>query len=269
MRARSIANGVLLHAFVYHPTTFPASLSRFILRFSSAYLPSRPTTYPSTLPFPERSQIVEGIASASRLRYPAFISSLLHPISSKAFAPDLALRGILPILEDTHPGHSNLVCEFSNLPLFSRSLILAYRCVPSSQRCLLLECCHRIRRERVQGSSKVLLSSGGRQRFGSIQEITQEVSALFPSVTPRADGIGSPESTLYRAALSTLTSSAFLSLSVGTAWSTICLFQKLLPGSFIPTKRFYLQVRLPLVVFLSRRLISFDCRDFWRVFGSL
>lgn len=38
-----------------------------------------------------------------------------------------------------------------------------------------------------------------------------------------------------------MTSSAFLSLSIGTAWGTICAFQKYLPSSFLPTDRFYLQ----------------------------
>lgn len=56
----------------------------------------------------------------------------------------------------------------------------------------------------------------------------------------------SPESGIFAAVTSTVTSSAFLSLSIGTAWSTICLIQKYLPNSFLPTKRFYLQVRSPL-----------------------
>lgn len=73
----------------------------------------------------------------------------------------------------------------------------------------------------------------------------------------------SPETTLYRMALSTLTSSAFLSLSIGTAWSTICLFQKLLPGSFLPTKRFYLQVSLLFLQLVRRSDFVMMRRDSW------
>jgi hypothetical protein len=29
-------------------------------------------------------------------------------------------------------------------------------------------------------------------------------------------------------------------MAIGTSWSSICLFQHLLPASFLPTKRFYL-----------------------------
>lgn len=51
----------------------------------------------------------------------------------------------------------------------------------------------------------------------------------------------SPETAVSSALSSTITSAASLSLSIGTAWSTICLFQHYLPNNFIPTKRFYLQ----------------------------
>lgn len=46
---------------------------------------------------------------------------------------------------------------------------------------------------------------------------------------------------MFKAIISTISSSAFLALSIGTAWSTICLFQTYLPRSLLPTKRFYLQ----------------------------
>lgn len=65
----------------------------------------------------------------------------------------------------------------------------------------------------------------------------------------------SPEGTIFKMALGTLTSSAFLSLSIGSAWSSICFFQHFLPNSFLPTKRFYLQVRCFLSSELTPKLI--------------
>lgn len=69
-----------------------------------------------------------------------------------------------------------------------------------------------------------------------IAAFTTKICAYISSSPPRR-----PEEGIYRALLSTITSSAFLSLSLGTAWSTICLFQHCLPNHFLPTKRFYLQ----------------------------
>lgn len=41
--------------------------------------------------------------------------------------------------------------------------------------------------------------------------------------------------------MTTLQSSAFVSLSISTGWATICLFQRLLPPTFLPQRRFLLQ----------------------------
>ena len=50
-----------------------------------------------------------------------------------------------------------------------------------------------------------------------------------------------PSTGLTRALSSTVLSSAMVSLSLGTAWSSICLFQQYLPRTFLPTKRWLLQ----------------------------
>ena len=37
-----------------------------------------------------------------------------------------------------------------------------------------------------------------------------------------------------------LRTTTFITMAIGTSWTSICLFQHLLPASFLPTKRFYL-----------------------------
>lgn len=98
-----------MHAFVFNPTSFPSSYSSLILRHSTAYV--HPPTHPLT-PWPTPSEIVSAIASSARSHYPPYHSPLLHPSSARAFAPDAYVRKILPILEETHPGHERLVCAF-------------------------------------------------------------------------------------------------------------------------------------------------------------
>lgn len=49
-----------------------------------------------------------------------------------------------------------------------------------------------------------------------------------------------PEQTLLRTISATLSGATFISGSIGVAWATICLFQRLFPAKFMPTSRFYL-----------------------------
>lgn len=115
-RYHRTANAILLHAFVYAPSTFPQAYSSFILRFSSAYLPSPPS---ASTPWPTPRALVDAIATSSHLHYPAFISPLLHPSSKKGFIVHVEgtgrkiLETIRPVLDDrAHPGHSRLTCAF-------------------------------------------------------------------------------------------------------------------------------------------------------------
>ena len=104
---------------MYDPSTFPAAYSNFILRYSSAYLPSRP--HPSlSATWPTRREIVDALAACTQLRYPACVSPLLFPnSSSKGFelpagvseGARQALEKIRPILDiSAHPGHGRLTC---------------------------------------------------------------------------------------------------------------------------------------------------------------
>lgn len=87
-----------------------------------------------------------------------------------------------------------------------------------------------------------------------MEETAKAVRTRLPSsaFNELTRGFHRPEESVYNAAMSTVTSSAFLSLSLGTAWGSICAFQHYLPNKLLPTKRFYIQVRSqPRAVFLS------------------
>lgn len=108
----ALSNSILLHSFVFDPKEFPAGYGNFILRYSKAYIPELSSDYPPTTPFPTSREIVDAIASSSKSRYPKFISPLLHTDSYKTFQPDEIVKKVLPILEWTHPNHTNLTCAF-------------------------------------------------------------------------------------------------------------------------------------------------------------
>lgn len=202
-----IANAQLLHSFVYNPDTFPASYSSFILKYSSAYLPSLPPSYPPSTPWPTPREVVDAIASSSRSRYPSFSSPLLHPDSANNFRPDAIVARVLPILAGAHPGHSRLVCAFLH---------------PEETSCWKV------------------FDGFVRAEFKAVTKFFAAFAA-FGILIRHKKFLKDPEEGVFKGILATLTNSAFLSLALGTAWGTICLFQQYLPSNFIPTKRFYLQ----------------------------
>jgi hypothetical protein len=102
----SATQGVLLHAFVFDPETFPSAMGNFIMRFSTSYLPAAPRT--NNLPdleWPNTRQIVNFIATSSRLNHPAFTKSTAF------FEKDLVLAKVFPVIQSTASGHSHLICS--------------------------------------------------------------------------------------------------------------------------------------------------------------
>ncbi|KAK4054215.1 hypothetical protein OIV83_001241 [Microbotryomycetes sp. JL201] len=220
------SNAVLLHSFVYDKVAFPSAYGSFIMRYSGAYLPSRPPTLGLRSPWPTSRQLVDAVTAASRSHYPAFATPLLHGANAyKTFASTEALRQVLPVLEHkAHPAHERLTCAI----LHPEERV----CWKVFERFVLGE---------FVGASKF---------FGAL--------SLIGMLTRWKKLMKRPEEAIYNATLSTLSSSAFLSLALGTAWGTICAFQHYLPGKVLPTKRFYLQGFLAglwvLLVPASRRI---------------
>ncbi|KAL8280843.1 hypothetical protein RQP46_006847 [Phenoliferia psychrophenolica] len=150
---------------------------------------------------------VDGITTAALQRYPRYVAPVLHPDLSQVYDPTRTLPLLVPIFAETHPGHENLTCAFLHPAEIS--------CWTVFESGVLDE---------VKGAAKF---------FGAL--------SILGAGVRWQKFLKDPESGIYRAVLSTITSSTFLSLSIGTAWATICLFQSYLPSAFLPTKRFYMQ----------------------------
>ncbi|KAK4054664.1 hypothetical protein OIO90_003476 [Microbotryomycetes sp. JL221] len=205
----ALSNAQLLHSFVYDVNAFPAQYGNFILRYSKAYLPVKPASLSAGAPWPNPRQLVDAIEAASRDKWPAYSTPLLHGNNAyKSILSNETLRHVLPVLtEKAHPAHERLSCAILH---------------PEERRCWRVF--ERFVRGEFVGASKF---------FGAL--------ALVGMLTRWKKLLRQPEELIYNATLSTLSSSAFLSLSLGTAWGTICAFQHYIPNKLLPTKRFYIQ----------------------------
>ncbi|KAM0789497.1 hypothetical protein ACM66B_000316 [Microbotryomycetes sp. NB124-2] len=203
------SNAVLLHSFVYDRAAFPAAYGTFILRYSGAYLPSRPPSLSPTAAWPTSREIVDAVTAASRAKYPAFSTPLLHGANAfKALSANEALRHVLPVLQEkAHPAHERLTCAILH---------------PEER------VCWKVFQKFVLGEFV-----GASKFFGAL--------SFVGMLTRWKKLMKQPEEAIYNATLSTVSSSAFLSLALGTAWGSICAFQHYLPGRLLPTKRFYVQ----------------------------
>jgi hypothetical protein len=90
--------------------SFPESYSRFIYRFSDAYVPKRPAGLPQASPWPSPRELVDFIADSAKSKtpYPRYESPLLLP--SATFSPHGAIGTVKPVLDLSHPLHTRLVC---------------------------------------------------------------------------------------------------------------------------------------------------------------
>jgi len=198
-----IATGQLLHAFVMDPDCFPVSYGNFILKRSPEYIQQRPADYPSHLAFPSTLDIVDSLASISKLKWPAFISPILFP-KTKALPPSLSR--IAPISDPAHPAIKRLSCAVLH---------------PQDPSCLRTWITYYIR------------------AFPPMAKFFALIYTAFALPRYRAF-LDSPLTSINTLAARVLRTSFFLTSAIGTAWSSICLLQHLLPHHVLPTGRWFL-----------------------------
>ncbi|EGU84639.1 hypothetical protein FOXB_04827 [Fusarium oxysporum f. sp. conglutinans Fo5176] len=80
------AFGQLLHAAVFDRDCFPKPFGDLIFKSSSAYLHPRPQDWPSSVKWPQTSEIVDSLAQMARLSWPAYVSPTLFP-GKETFPP--------------------------------------------------------------------------------------------------------------------------------------------------------------------------------------
>ena len=183
------------------------------MRYSFPYITERPETLPESAPWPNRYQIADSLSTISYLNYPKFYSPTLFKGSS---VPE-SLHSVEPIITMAHPGISNLTCavlhprEISCLKVFSQFIGYQWG--------------------RIGKFIAAVYALIGLATYRSIQR----ESPLISEVSDRSPAKAFPA--LVNRLLRTTT---FITMAIGTSWYSICLFQQILPSSFLPQKRFFL-----------------------------
>lgn len=196
-------SGQLLHAFVFDRDCFPKAYGDFILKNSPEYIQTRPEGYPSSLPWPNRYEIVDNLAEMAKLNYPPFVSPILFPNTQTL---PLSLATIKPITSPAHPLITSLTCATLH---------------PSDPSCMRTYLTYYIR---------------------SFPPLTRFFTIIFTvlSLPSYRKFYSSPISSLNALAARILRYATFTSGAIGTSWASICFFQSLLPRHVLPTQRFFL-----------------------------
>lgn len=212
-----VASGQLLHAFVFDRDCFPASYGKFILNNSPEYIQKRPEGHPKNLHWPGTFEIVESLAEISKSKWPLFVSPILFPATETL---PKGLATISPITSPAHPAIKSLSCALLH---------------PHDPSCV-----------RTYVSFWI-------QAFPKLARFFTIVLAAM-SVTRWRSFMNSPISAINNLAKSILRMSLFISGAIGTSWGSICLFQNILPRTFLSTQRWFLGGFLGgLWAFLERR----------------
>jgi hypothetical protein len=198
-----VACGQLLHAFVFDRDCFPASYGKLILNNSPEYIQKRPEDCPANLHWPSPFDITDKLAEISRQRWPPFVSPILFP--SHETLPK-TLTHISSITSPAHPAIKSLSCALLH---------------PQDPSCL---------RTYVQYWI---------QAFPKVARLfTFYFTAM--SLARYRTFLDSPISAINNLAKSILRMSLFISGAIGTSWASSCLFQNILPRTFMPTQRWFL-----------------------------
>jgi hypothetical protein len=198
-----VACGQLLHAFVFDRDCFPEAYGKYILNNSPEYIQKRPQDYPKGLQWPGTFDIVSSLGQISKMKWPAFISPILFPVTETL---PMSLAAISPITSPAHPAIKSLSCALLH---------------PHDPSCMRTYVSYWI-----QAFPKIA-------RFFTI--------FLTAMSLPRYKAfLNSPISAVNQLAKSIIRMSLFISGAIGTSWGSICLFQNIFPQTFLPTQRWFL-----------------------------
>ncbi|KAL2872444.1 uncharacterized protein BJX67DRAFT_8324 [Aspergillus lucknowensis] len=194
----------LFHAFVFDREAMPKWLGNVILKYSPSYIHDRPDTLPTQFPWPEKDEIVDSVATIANLRWPTFVSPILHPST-----PNILSSGLQPISPITGPAHPSIT---------SLSCALLH---PNSPSC------------GTAFTHQLLLSISALARFFTMV-------ALARSALNLKAWLAQPISTVNGLSKQIITQTAVISAAIGSTWGSLCLWSSVLPRSVLPTQRFYL-----------------------------
>ncbi|KAJ9375798.1 hypothetical protein DTO063F5_9158 [Paecilomyces variotii] len=199
-----LSGAQLFHAFIYDRETIPKWFGDAILRFSPGYMHQPPSSLLADHQWPSDYELVDSLGKIAKLRWPPFISPILHPGDLNTLPS--AVESISPITSPAHPLISSLSCA------------LMHPSTPSCSTAFL---------------HQVLLSV---PRLGRL--LTAVVVAL--SAAKYKNLLAQPFSSANALSKQIITMTAVLSAALSSAWGSICFLNFFLPRSFLPTKRFFL-----------------------------
>ncbi|KEF58978.1 uncharacterized protein A1O9_03821 [Exophiala aquamarina CBS 119918] len=200
----AVAQGQLLHAFVFDSDCFPEAYGSFILGYTPEYIQRRPPNISSKVRWPKWNEIVDALAQMARMRWPPFVSPILHPEASNMLPAGINTV-ISPITSRAHPATQNLSCALIH---------------PSDPSCFLAFLRH------------ILISFPLLARFYALYYGAFSILRIRKVVK-------APLAALNRLSTSVLRSTFATTGSIGMAWASICLFQIILPRAFLPKFRFF------------------------------
>ncbi|PYI21999.1 hypothetical protein BO99DRAFT_440995 [Aspergillus violaceofuscus CBS 115571] len=203
----------LFHSFIFDREAVPSWLGTLIFRLSPSYIRGRPESLPLNIAWPDKENVIDSLATISALRWPSFVSPILHPGTSKTLPSSLA--SISPVTGSAHPAISSLSCALLH---------------PSSPSCSTAFLHH------------ILLSVPPLARL-----LTAATLAL--SLRNLKTLASHPITSLNELSQRVMKLTAVLSASAGAAWASICLWNAILPRSTLATQRFFLSGALAGVPF--------------------
>ncbi|ETN43437.1 uncharacterized protein HMPREF1541_02596 [Cyphellophora europaea CBS 101466] len=201
----ALAQGQLLHAYVFDRDCFPQAYGSFIIQNTPEYIQRRPENLSPKVRWPSYNQISDALAEMARLRWPAFVSPILRPKVANTLPASIDPI-ISPITSRAHPALQHLSCALIH---------------PQETSCF------------IAYLRQILLSFPKIAKFFTIYYSAMSLLKIRAFVKM-------PLQELDRLVKKILKTSAAITGAIGTSWGTICLFQWILPRAFLPQFRFFL-----------------------------
>lgn len=201
----ALAQGQLLHTFVFDPDCFPQAYGDIILRNTPEYLQKPPASLSPKVTWPTDRQIVDSLAGMAQLRWPVFTSPILTPKLSTTIPAGIS-PVISPIVSRAHPALYHLSCALLH---------------PSETTCF------------TPFLRQFLLS------FVSIGRFFTLYYGAFSLIRIRSM-MKAPVDSLVRLVGQILKVTLVVTGAIAGSWGSICLFNNVLPKAFMPKFRFFL-----------------------------
>jgi hypothetical protein len=199
-----LAQGQLLHAFVFDRDCFPEAYGSFILSNTPEYIQRRPADLSTKVIWPSQNQIVDGLAEMAKLKWPPFISPILHPLAPNTLPPTINTV-LSPITSRAHPGLHHLSCALIH---------------PSETSCFMAYL---------------------RQNLIAFPQIARFFTLYYGvfSLLRIRQIFKSPISFLNKLSKQVLQTTMAISTAIGASWGSICFFNAILPRKIMPQSRFF------------------------------